>query len=245
MRKLILAAALGLVAAPLAGQVRLNGAGGRSRHHLSDVDPDVQPEVRQRRDQLPVDRLGRRDPPVLRQDGRLRRHRRADDRLGDRDHPGTCSTSDRPCAVVPTYTSPDSPPREIHPRGGGGHLPRQDHQVERRAARSVNPGVPCPAQDIIVACTAPTAPVHVRLGDYLTKISPEWARRWQGHVGQLARGIGRRGNEGVAATVRPGRRARSVTSSSLRVDQQNAGPARSKTIGQLHHPEYRVGHGGG
>lgn len=68
---------------------------------------------------------------------------------------------------------------------------------------SVNPGVRLPNGDIIVVHRSDGSGTTYVWVDYLTKVSPEWARRvGRGTSVNWPVGLGARGNEGVAATVR-------------------------------------------
>ena len=75
----------------------------RRRRHLPE--PDLHQVVRRlhqedrRPDQLPVDRLRRRHPPVHRRHGGLRRHRRPDDRRADRRRQGRTCCMSRRCSA--------------------------------------------------------------------------------------------------------------------------------------------------
>jgi phosphate transport system substrate-binding protein len=68
---------------------------------------------------------------------------------------------------------------------------------------SVNPDVSLPAADIIVVHRSDGSGTTFVWVDYLSKVSPEWARRvGRGTSVRWPVGLGARGNEGVAATVR-------------------------------------------
>jgi phosphate transport system substrate-binding protein len=68
---------------------------------------------------------------------------------------------------------------------------------------SVNPGVRLPNTDIIVVHRSDGSGTTYVWVDYLTKVSPEWASRvGRGTSVNWPVGLGGRGNEGVAATVR-------------------------------------------
>src|SRR5437870_385100 len=106
-----------------------------SQHHLSRLDADVQQDAPGRAAQLPVDRLGRRDPSVLGRHRGLRRDRRADEGLEHhRDQRQRAPHPDRArgrrADVQPARGQGDAP---LHPRRARRHLPREDHEVERRA----------------------------------------------------------------------------------------------------------------
>src|SRR6266704_4827496 len=68
---------------------------------------------------------------------------------------------------------------------------------------SINPGVTLPNQDIIVVHRADGSGTSFVWTDYLSKVSPEWAQKvGKGPSVNWPVGLGGRGNEGVAATVR-------------------------------------------
>src|SRR2546427_1529831 len=68
---------------------------------------------------------------------------------------------------------------------------------------SINPGVTLPNQDIIVVHRSDGSGTSFVWTDYLSKVSPEWAQRvGKGPSVSWPVGLGGRGNEGVAATVR-------------------------------------------
>ena len=68
---------------------------------------------------------------------------------------------------------------------------------------SINPGVRLPSQDIIVVHRSDGSGTTYVWVDYLTKVSPEWAQKvGRGTSVNWPIGLGGRGNEGVAATVR-------------------------------------------
>jgi phosphate transport system substrate-binding protein len=68
---------------------------------------------------------------------------------------------------------------------------------------AANPGVTLPATDLLVVHRSDGSGTTYVWVDYLTKVSPEWARRvGRGTSVNWPVGLGGRGNEGVAATVR-------------------------------------------
>lgn len=68
---------------------------------------------------------------------------------------------------------------------------------------SANPGVRLPAVDIIVVHRSDGSGTTFVWVDYLTKVSPEWGQKvGKGTSVNWPVGLGARGNEGVAATVR-------------------------------------------
>jgi phosphate transport system substrate-binding protein len=68
---------------------------------------------------------------------------------------------------------------------------------------SINPAVTLPDQDVIVVHRSDGSGTTFVWVDYLTKVSPEWAQKvGKGTSVNWPVGLGGRGNEGVAATVR-------------------------------------------
>ena len=68
---------------------------------------------------------------------------------------------------------------------------------------TINPGVTLPNQDIIVVHRSDGSGTSFVWTDYLSKVSPEWAQKvGKGPSVNWPVGLGGRGNEGVAATVR-------------------------------------------
>ena len=100
---------------------------------LLEVVRRVQQAAPERADQLPVPRLGRRHPPADQPDGVLRRHRRPDDRRaaagGAGKDPALADRARRGGAGL--QHSRRQGGAEVHRAAAGGHLPRQDHEVER------------------------------------------------------------------------------------------------------------------
>src|SRR2546430_8166632 len=69
---------------------------------------------------------------------------------------------------------------------------------------SINPGVTLPNQDIIVVHRSDGSGTSFVWTDYLSKVSPEWALKvGKGPSVNWPAGLRGRGNEGVAANVRP------------------------------------------
>src|SRR5690348_8852474 len=67
---------------------------------------------------------------------------------------------------------------------------------------STNPGVSLPATDIVVVHRSDGSGTSYGFTDYLTKVSPEWAQKvGKGTSVNWPVGLGGKGNEGVAATV--------------------------------------------
>ncbi|MGH7701303.1 MAG: phosphate ABC transporter substrate-binding protein PstS [Gemmatimonadales bacterium] len=68
---------------------------------------------------------------------------------------------------------------------------------------AVNPGLRLPSQDILVVHRSDGSGTTYVWVDYLTKVSPEWAQKvGRGTSVRWPVGLGGRGNEGVAATIR-------------------------------------------
>ena len=67
---------------------------------------------------------------------------------------------------------------------------------------SANPGVSLPATDVVVVHRSDGSGTSYGFTDYLTKVSPEWAQKvGKGTSVNWPVGLGGKGNEGVAATV--------------------------------------------
>ena len=109
---------------------------------LLEVVQRVQQAAPERRDQLPVDRVGRRHPPGHEPDGVLRRHRRPDDQRAAAGRAGQDpALPDRARRRRAGLQHPRRDRRaEVHRAGARRHLPRQDHQVERPGDREAEPG---------------------------------------------------------------------------------------------------------
>jgi phosphate transport system substrate-binding protein len=107
-------------------------------------------------------------------------------------------------AVVPTYNLPGlAADLKFTPELLAdiflGKITRWDDQ--RVAA--VNPGVTLPRLDVIVVHRSDGSGTTFVWVDYLTKVSPEWSQKvGRGTSVNWPVGLGGRGNEGVAATVR-------------------------------------------
>ena len=136
---------LGVVAAmtlPAVAATQLTGAGSTFDYPFFSKAFYIysQQEPRRHR-QLSVDRQRRRHPAVHRQERRLRRHRRADERVGagpgwaagppDTGHAGRRGDRLQPAGRDEAASA--------HAPGRGGHLSRQNHQVERSADRQEQP----------------------------------------------------------------------------------------------------------
>ena len=183
----------------------------RRRGHVPE--PDLHQVVRRlqqedrRPDQLPVDRLRRRHPPVHRGDGGLRRHRRPDERVADRGgQRATCSTS-RPCSAP--SSSPTTCPRSATPSSSSTATTLVDIFMGRitkwndKRIAALNPGVKLPDIDIIVVHRSDGSGTTYVFTDYLNKFS----REWKDKVGYATSvnwpvGLGGKGNEGVTQQVK-------------------------------------------
>ncbi len=209
MRKFILAAALGLVvapAAPLAGQVRLNGAGATFpniiyqtwiltyNQKFDNVEINYQSigsggGIRQFSDKT-VD-FGGTDAPMT--DSAITAIQ------GNVFHIPTVLG-----AVVPTYNIPGlSAPLKFTPEVLGDIFLGKITKWNDARLASVNQGVTLPGQDIIVVHRSDGSGTSFIWTDYLSKVSPEWAQKvGKGTSVNWPVGLGGRGNEGVSATVR-------------------------------------------
>src|SRR5260370_6206659 len=69
---------------------------------------------------------------------------------------------------------------------------------------AVNAGVKLPSEDIVVAHRSDGSGTSYVFTDYLSKVSPDWKDKvGKGTSVNWPVGLGGKGNEGVAATVRP------------------------------------------
>jgi phosphate transport system substrate-binding protein len=205
-RKLFVTALFGLVAAPLAAQVRLNGAGATFpniiyqtwiltyNQKFDNVEMNYQSigsggGIRQFSDKT-VD-FGGSDAPMS--DSAIAAIQ------GNVHHIPTVLG-----AVVPTYTLPGpATPVKFTPDVLADIFLGKITKWNDVRLASVNPGVTLPNQDILVVHRSDGSGTTYVWVDYLTKISPEWARKvGRGTSVNWPVGLGGRGNEGVAATVR-------------------------------------------
>jgi len=107
-------------------------------------------------------------------------------------------------AVVAAYTLPDvSQPIRITPDVLADIFLGKVTKWNDARLASINPGVTLPNQDIIVVHRSDGSGTSFVWTDYLSKVSPEWAQKvGKGPSVNWPVGLGGRGNEGVAATVR-------------------------------------------
>ena len=89
--------------------------------------------------------------------------------------------------------------------GARRHLPGQDHQVERPGDHGAEPGADAARRRDHRRCAAPTARApRFIFTNYLSKVNAEWkAKVGEGTAVNWPTGAGGKGNEGVAAFVRP------------------------------------------
>lgn len=106
-------------------------------------------------------------------------------------------------AVVPVYTVPGvSQQLRFTPDVLAGIFLGQITKWNDSRIAAVNDGVALPDQDIVVVHRSDGSGTTYVWVDYLSKVSPEWARRvGRGTSVNWPVGLGGRGNEGVASTV--------------------------------------------
>lgn len=107
-------------------------------------------------------------------------------------------------AVVPTYTLPGlSAPIRFTPATLADIFLGKITKWNDPRLAAANPGVTLPDLDLLVVHRSDGSGTTFVWTDYLSKISPEWATRvGRGTSVNWPVGLGGRGNEGVAATVR-------------------------------------------
>ena len=205
-RTLLTLGILGTLASPLAGQIRLNGAGATFpniiyqtwvltyNRQFDNVEINYQSigsggGIRQFSDKT-VD-FGGSDAPMT--DSAIAAIQ------GNVLHIPTVLG-----AVVPTYNLPGlaQPVRFSADVLADIFLGKITKWNDARLT-SINPGLALPNQDVIVVHRSDGSGTTYVWVDYLTKVSPEWAQRvGRGTSVNWPVGLGGRGNEGVTATVR-------------------------------------------
>jgi phosphate transport system substrate-binding protein len=107
-------------------------------------------------------------------------------------------------AVVPIYTLPGVTQQlRFTPEVLAGIFLGQIARWNDSRIAAVNPGVTLPVADIIVVHRSDGSGTTYVWTDYLSKVSPDWLRRvGRGTSVNWPVGLGGRGNEGVASTVR-------------------------------------------
>ena len=92
---------------------------------------------------------------------------------------------------------------QLHAGSAGRDFPGQDQEMERSGATKANPGVKLPDGDIVVVHRSDGSGTTYVFTDYLSKVSPEWKSKvGNANVGEVAVGLGGKGNEGVAGQVK-------------------------------------------
>ncbi|CAB4242662.1 Phosphate-binding protein PstS [Methylacidimicrobium sp. AP8] len=106
-------------------------------------------------------------------------------------------------ADVLAYHLPGSPPLRLTPAIIAEiFLGRIRNWNDSRLAR-INPGIPLPSLPLVVVHRSDGSGTTYIFTDYLTKVSPEWARiAGRGTAVHWPAGIGAKGNEGVAGQIR-------------------------------------------
>ena len=209
MRKFMLAAALGLVAAPtvrLAGQVRLNGAGATFPNIIYQTWILT---YNQKFDNVEINYQS------IGSGGGIRQFSDKTVDFGGTDAPMTDSAITAiqgnvlhiPTvlgAVVATYNIPGlSAPVKFTPDVLADIFLGKITKWNDARIASVNQGVTLPAQDIIVVHRSDGSGTSFIWTDYLSKVSPEWSQKvGKGTSVNWPVGLGGRGNEGVTATVK-------------------------------------------
>ena len=108
-------------------------------------------------------------------------------------------------AVVPAYNvSGVSGRNQVHAGSAGGHLPGQDHKLERQSHRQGEPRRQLSqGEPIIVIHRSDGSGTTFIFTDYLSKVSSEWqSQAGKGTSVKWPVGLGGKGNEGVAGMIR-------------------------------------------
>jgi phosphate transport system substrate-binding protein len=107
-------------------------------------------------------------------------------------------------AVVPSYNLEGiSQPLKFTPEALSGIYLGKITKWNDQAIASANPGVKLPDQSIIVVHRSDGSGTTYIFTDYLSKVSPEWQQKvGKGTSVNWPVGLGQKGNEGVAGTVR-------------------------------------------
>ena len=219
MRRQLITIALAALtgAAPAAGQTPHRGRGHVPEPDLHQVVRRLQQEDR-RPDQLPVDRLRRRHPPVHRGHGRLRRHRRPDERVADRGGqrqraPRAHGARRRRGDLQPARRSATPSSSSTAPTLVDIFMGRITKWNDKRIA-ALNPGVKLPDIDLIVVHrsdgSGTTLHLHRLPQQVLARVEGQGRLR---DVGQLAGRTRRQGQRGRHPAGQADRGRASATSS--------------------------------
>ena len=197
--------------------------------------------------QLSVDRQRRRHPADQRADGGLRRLRRPDDRRAAQEgarravpHP------DRDGRGGGDLQPAGQSQAAVHRRGAGRHLPRQDHQVERRADQGAESLRESAGQGHHRGAPVGRQRDHVHLGRLSVQGQPGVGE--EGRARDLGELAGRAGRQGQRRRGRPGEehaRLPRVRRAGLRDHQQAARRGGQEPGRQVRRADDREHHGGG
>ncbi len=206
MRTFTLAAILGLAAVPAGAQVRLNGAGATFPNIIYQ---NWILTYNQRFDNVEINYQS------IGSGGGIRQFSDKTVDFGGTDAPMTDSSITAiqsnvlhiPTvlgAVVPTYNLPGlAAPVKFTPDVLADIFLGKITKWNDARLASLNQGATLPNQDIIVVHRSDGSGTTYVWVDYLTKVSPEWAKQvGRGTSVNWPVGLGGRGNEGVAATVK-------------------------------------------
>ena len=207
IRSLRVLLCIAVLASCASAQTTLNGAGATFPYPMYskwfNEYHNLHPE---HSDQLPVDRQRRRYSPGAGRNGGFRGQRRSDDR----------SSSSRESkvkmlhvptvlgAVVPAYNIPGvSGEMKFTPDVLADIFLGKITKWNDPAITKVNPGVNFPDQNITVVHRSDGSGTTYIFTDYLSKVSSDWKRQvGKGTSVKWPVGIGGKGNEGVAGTIR-------------------------------------------